>query len=101
MEECPDVGGDTAWVSGYGLYDELSPHMKTLLEGLHAVHTSRLQYETTIVSIGFPLSLCFLAQTTVGRVIHEKPFGTSFTSIEFRLLEADVTDFLSSGLLRR
>ena len=51
MEEHPKVGGDTAWVSAYGLYDELSPHMQKLLEGLHAVHTSRFQYETTIVSI--------------------------------------------------
>lgn len=50
MEVHPEVGGDTAWVSGYGLYDELSPHMKKLLEGLHAIHTSRLQYDTTIVS---------------------------------------------------
>jgi alpha-ketoglutarate-dependent taurine dioxygenase len=50
MEEHPAVGGDTAWVSGYGLYDELSPHMQKLLEGLHAVHTSRLQYDTLIVS---------------------------------------------------
>ena len=55
MEEHPEVGGDTAWVSGYGLYDELSPHMQKLLEGLHAVHTSRLQYDTTIVSTNFPL----------------------------------------------
>lgn len=61
MEEHPEVGGDTAWVSGYGLYDELSSHMKALLEGLHAIHTSRLQYDTTIVSINSPLSLCFLA----------------------------------------
>lgn len=63
MWEHPEVGGDTAWVSGYGLYDELSPHMKTLLEGLHAVHTSRLQYDTTIVSVPCPLSLCILAST--------------------------------------
>jgi sulfonate dioxygenase len=49
MEVHPKVGGDTAWVSGYGLYDELSPHMQKLLEGLHAIHTSRLQYDTTIV----------------------------------------------------
>ncbi|KAG0645086.1 alpha-ketoglutarate-dependent sulfonate dioxygenase [Hyphodiscus hymeniophilus] len=48
MEEHPEVGGDTAWVSGYGLYDELSPNMQQLLEGLHAIHTSRFQYETTI-----------------------------------------------------
>ena len=53
MEEHPEVGGDTAWVSGYGLYDELSPHMQKLLEGLHAVHTSRLQYDTLIVSSNF------------------------------------------------
>jgi alpha-ketoglutarate-dependent taurine dioxygenase len=55
MEEHPEVGGDTAWVSGYGLYDELSPPMQKLLEGLHAVHTSRLQYDTTIVSTNFSL----------------------------------------------
>jgi alpha-ketoglutarate-dependent taurine dioxygenase len=59
MEEHPEVGGDTAWVSGYGLYDELSPHMQKLLEGLHAVHTSRLQYDTTIVSTNPPPSFCF------------------------------------------
>lgn len=48
MEEHPPVGGDTAWVSAYGLYDELSDSMKKFLEGLHAVHTSRLQYETIL-----------------------------------------------------
>ncbi|KAG9228544.1 alpha-ketoglutarate-dependent sulfonate dioxygenase, partial [Amylocarpus encephaloides] len=48
MEEHPEVGGDTAWLSGYGLYDELSPHMQRLVEGLHAIHTSRFQYDTTI-----------------------------------------------------
>ncbi|TVY81753.1 putative alpha-ketoglutarate-dependent sulfonate dioxygenase [Lachnellula suecica] len=52
MEEHPAVGGDTAWVSQYGLYDELSPHMKKFVEGLHAVHTSRLQYDTIIDSWG-------------------------------------------------
>ncbi|KAK7216746.1 hypothetical protein V2G26_004749 [Clonostachys chloroleuca] len=48
MEEHPEVGGDTAWISGYGLYDALSEPYKRLLEGLHAVHTSRLQYETIL-----------------------------------------------------
>jgi len=52
MEKHPEVGGDTAWVSAYGLYDELSPPMQRLLEGLHAIHTSRLQYETTIDYFG-------------------------------------------------
>jgi alpha-ketoglutarate-dependent taurine dioxygenase len=48
MEEHPDVGGDTAWVSQYGLYDTLSDAMKRFVEGLHAVHTSRLQYDTIL-----------------------------------------------------
>lgn len=48
MEEHPDVGGDTAWVSQYGLYDALSPTYQKLFEHLHAVHTSRLQYDTII-----------------------------------------------------
>ncbi|KAE8161472.1 alpha-ketoglutarate-dependent sulfonate dioxygenase [Aspergillus tamarii] len=48
MEEHPDVGGDTAWVSQYGLYDALSDAYKKFLNGLHAVHTSRLQYDTIL-----------------------------------------------------
>ncbi|KAL3452078.1 alpha-ketoglutarate-dependent sulfonate dioxygenase [Aspergillus insuetus] len=48
MEEHPEVGGDTAWVSQYGLYDALSDAYKKFLDGLHAVHTSRLQYDTII-----------------------------------------------------
>ncbi|KAF2494501.1 alpha-ketoglutarate-dependent sulfonate dioxygenase [Lophium mytilinum] len=48
MEEHPPVGGDTAWVSQYGLYDALSPTYQRLFESLHAVHTSRLQYDTIL-----------------------------------------------------
>ncbi|KAI1854022.1 hypothetical protein JX266_001163 [Neoarthrinium moseri] len=48
MEEHPDVGGDTAWVSSYGLYDTLSKAMQKFVDGLHAVHTSRLQYDTIL-----------------------------------------------------
>ncbi|KAJ0297979.1 hypothetical protein COL5a_009966 [Colletotrichum fioriniae] len=48
MEEHPNVGGDTAWVSQYGLYDALSDAMKKFVDGLHAVHTSRLQYDTIL-----------------------------------------------------
>ncbi|KAL3424689.1 alpha-ketoglutarate-dependent sulfonate dioxygenase [Phlyctema vagabunda] len=48
MEEHPAVGGDTAWVSSYGLYDALSDTYKKLAESLHAVHTSRLQYDTIL-----------------------------------------------------
>ncbi|KAJ6034977.1 uncharacterized protein N7446_009736 [Penicillium canescens] len=48
MEEHPEVGGDTAWVSQYGLYDTLSDAYKRFLDSLHAVHTSRLQYDTIL-----------------------------------------------------
>ncbi|OQD97670.1 hypothetical protein PENSOL_c011G10093 [Penicillium solitum] len=48
MEEHPEVGGDTAWVSQYGIYDALSDAYKRFLDGLHAVHTSRLQYDTIL-----------------------------------------------------
>jgi len=48
MEKHPAVGGDTAWVSQYGLYDTLSPHLKRFIDGLHAVHTSRLQCKSPI-----------------------------------------------------
>ncbi|KAH8886630.1 alpha-ketoglutarate-dependent sulfonate dioxygenase [Thozetella sp. PMI_491] len=48
MENHPPVGGDTAWVSQYGLYDALSDTYKRLFDKLHAVHTSRLQYDTIL-----------------------------------------------------
>jgi sulfonate dioxygenase len=48
MEEHPPVGGDTAWVSQYGLFDALSPTYQKLFEDLHAIHTSRLQYDTIL-----------------------------------------------------
>lgn len=34
----PNSGGDTTWVSGYVLYDLLSPFLQKYLEGLFAVH---------------------------------------------------------------
>ncbi|ROV98701.1 hypothetical protein VMCG_06826 [Cytospora schulzeri] len=48
MEAHPAVGADTAWVSGYGLYDALSGAVGGFAAGLHAVHTSRLQYDTIL-----------------------------------------------------
>ncbi|MEX0941866.1 MAG: TauD/TfdA family dioxygenase [Pseudomonadales bacterium] len=38
MVKCPEVGGDTMWSSLYAAYDELSPPMKALCEGLTALH---------------------------------------------------------------
>lgn len=48
FEQHPPVGGDTAWLSQYGLYDALSDAMKKHVDGLHSVHTSRLQYDTIL-----------------------------------------------------
>lgn len=38
MVRCPDVGGDTLWTNLHAAYDELSPPMQELCEGLSALH---------------------------------------------------------------
>lgn len=38
MVKCPAVGGDTMWASLYRAYEELSPPMQELCEGLTALH---------------------------------------------------------------
>ncbi len=38
MVTCPEVGGDTMWTSLSAAYDELSPPMKELCDGLTALH---------------------------------------------------------------
>jgi len=38
MAKCPSVGGDTMWANMYKAYDELSPPMQELCEGLSALH---------------------------------------------------------------
>lgn len=38
MVKCPDVGGDTLWTNLHTAYDELSPPMQDLCEGLTALH---------------------------------------------------------------
>ncbi|MDX2379012.1 MAG: TauD/TfdA family dioxygenase [Acidimicrobiia bacterium] len=38
MVTCPDVGGDTMWSSQYAAYEQLSPPMQDLCEGLSALH---------------------------------------------------------------
>ena len=40
MAKCPSVGGDTMWANMYKAYEELSPPMKELCEGLTALHDS-------------------------------------------------------------
>ncbi len=38
MVKCPDTGGDTMWSSLYQAYEELSPPMQELCDGLTALH---------------------------------------------------------------
>ncbi|MFK8019138.1 MAG: TauD/TfdA dioxygenase family protein [Pseudomonadales bacterium] len=38
MKTCPPVGGDTQWANMYKAYDQLSPPIKDLCEGLTALH---------------------------------------------------------------
>ena len=38
MVSCPETGGDTMWTSLYAAYDELSDPMKSLCDGLTALH---------------------------------------------------------------
>ncbi|KAJ3028405.1 hypothetical protein HDV00_010398 [Rhizophlyctis rosea] len=45
INELPEVGGDTLWVSGYALYDRLAEPLKKLFEGLQAEHSGFEQAE--------------------------------------------------------
>jgi taurine dioxygenase len=38
VRKCPEVGGDTLWSNQYKAYEELSPPMKDLCDGLTALH---------------------------------------------------------------
>ncbi len=38
MLKCPEVGGDTLWANAYRAYEELSPPLQDLCEGLSALH---------------------------------------------------------------
>ncbi len=40
----PEYGGDTVWASTVAGYQDLSPQLKTLVEGLWAVHTNKYDY---------------------------------------------------------
>ncbi|RHZ57204.1 hypothetical protein CDV55_104910 [Aspergillus turcosus] len=97
MEEHPEV-------SQYGIYDTLSTAYKRFLDGLHAVHTSRLQYETFLdlwdISTGRPPidthhSAVRTHPVTGWKALNVNPvYVTGFA--ELYKLEADkILDFLS------
>ncbi|GAA5974279.1 hypothetical protein JCM11641_006709 [Rhodosporidiobolus odoratus] len=52
MREVPEEDGDTLWISQYGTYDLLSPAFRKIASDLHAVHSSRYQYETILTLWG-------------------------------------------------
>jgi len=45
MKKCPAFGGDTLWANMYKAYDELSPPLKELCEGLTALHDASPHYK--------------------------------------------------------
>ncbi|CAI6091687.1 unnamed protein product, partial [Clonostachys chloroleuca] len=51
-----DCGGDTLWVSGYELYDQLSPPMKKMVDGLDAVHSRTVKFQKLAQELGFELN---------------------------------------------
>jgi taurine dioxygenase len=47
LHTVPPSGGDTLFASMYAAYDALSPHLKTYLEGLTALHSGERSYRRT------------------------------------------------------
>jgi alpha-ketoglutarate-dependent taurine dioxygenase len=54
IHELPSTGGDTLWASGYEIYDRLSPHFASLLEGLTATHDASFFHDEA-ARLGNPL----------------------------------------------
>eukprot|EP00467_Chlorarachnion_reptans_P023814 CAMPEP_0114525020 /NCGR_PEP_ID=MMETSP0109-20121206/22183_1 /TAXON_ID=29199 /ORGANISM="Chlorarachnion reptans, Strain CCCM449" /LENGTH=319 /DNA_ID=CAMNT_0001706537 /DNA_START=379 /DNA_END=1338 /DNA_ORIENTATION=+ len=50
--EVPPVGNDTMFSCAYGAYEDLSPKMQDILDGLKAVHTAGIAFNPATVSGG-------------------------------------------------
>ncbi|KAM0746388.1 alpha-ketoglutarate-dependent sulfonate dioxygenase [Meredithblackwellia eburnea MCA 4105] len=107
--DAPSVDGDTLWVSQYGAYDALSPALQEIASSLHAVHSSRLQYETLLVGGSKPRRkpvdtvhpLVRTHPVTGLRALHWNP-GFSLWIDEFKKAESDAlgkffTDHLNNA----
>ncbi len=51
MVACPEVGGDTMWANQYLAYEQLSPPLRELVDGLHAVHNAAPHGKPEVMSI--------------------------------------------------
>ncbi|MEN8719549.1 MAG: TauD/TfdA family dioxygenase [Oceanococcaceae bacterium] len=51
MKTCPAVGGDTLWANMYKAYDELSPPLRALCDGLSALHDAAPHFHPESMAI--------------------------------------------------
>ena len=51
MVKCPPVGGDTMWANLYRAFDELSPPLRDLCEGLSALHNAEPHGKPDVMTV--------------------------------------------------
>ena len=51
MVKCPPVGGDTMWANLYRAFDELSPPLRDLCEGLTALHNAEPHGKPEVMTV--------------------------------------------------
>ncbi len=51
MKKCPPVGGDTMWANLYQAFDELSPPLRDLCEGLSALHNAEPHGKPEVMTV--------------------------------------------------
>jgi taurine dioxygenase len=51
MVKCPPVGGDTMWANLYRAFDELSPPLRDLCEGLSALHNAEPHGKPEVMTV--------------------------------------------------
>lgn len=47
----PAIGGDTVWANTVAAYEDLSPELKTLADGLRAIHTNDFDYAAQRINV--------------------------------------------------
>ena len=67
--EVPDVGGDTLWANMTAAYNALPAGMKTMLEGLEAIHDVGT-FRNNYYEKGGIEVICFLTKVSSQKVLH-------------------------------